>query len=83
MPPSHRPEGRIHLPSEVDYVRTLVGYADLFGKQPTWRDFFNRLGAVSLEPLMHTLSYLNSVLHVRGVLNSLWLNPLRSRRRWQ
>ena len=57
-------------PAELSYLRTRITYAELFGTEPTWNQFFERLGAIGLHSVMASLSYLNSVLHVKGTLNA-------------
>jgi hypothetical protein len=57
-------------PAELSYLRTRITYAELFGAEPTWDQFFERLRAIGLHSVMASLSYLNSVLHVKGTLNA-------------
>lgn len=52
--------------TEADFARSYVGYSDLFGVQPTWDTFFERLQDLGLQPTMAALSFLNSWLYLKG-----------------
>lgn len=60
MPGSARPL------TEADFARSYVTYSELFGIQPTWENFFDRLSDLGLQSLMVSLSYVNSVLYLKG-----------------
>src|SRR5262249_28669334 len=53
-------------PAELSYLKTRISYSELFGKKPTWDEFFDRLKAMGLRHVLASLSFLNSVLHARG-----------------
>lgn len=55
-------------PPELNYLRTRITYTELFGTRPTWDLFFERLADIGLHTLMATLSYINSVLRLKGTL---------------
>lgn len=57
-------------PAELSYLKTRITYSELFGVVPTWDQFFERLRTIGLHHVMASLSYLNSVLHVKGTLNA-------------
>ena len=52
--------------TEADFARSYVGYSDLFGVRPTWASFFDRLRDIALQPTMAALSFINSVLYLKG-----------------
>jgi hypothetical protein len=52
--------------TEADFTRSYIGYSDLFGGQPTWDTFFERLQDLGLQPTMAALSFLNSWLYLKG-----------------
>ena len=62
------PEAR--RPAELSFLRTRITYSELFGVPPTWDQFFEKIRGLGLRHVMASLSYLNSVLHVKGTLNA-------------
>lgn len=70
LPAWYRPRAPKKLPSEGDYVRSRITYAELFGAEPTWEEFFERLRGIGLHSIMAALSYINSVLYVKGALQA-------------
>src|SRR4051794_15277263 len=73
LPARHRLGGdRSRKPTypELSYLRPRISYSELFARKPTWDDLFNRLRGLGLRSVMASLSFLNSVLHVKGVLNA-------------
>lgn len=66
--PAGRPDARVprRPVTEADFARSYVGYSDLFGVQPTWRIFFERLQDLGLQPTMAALSFINSLLYLKG-----------------
>jgi hypothetical protein len=70
VPASYRP--RPSAPErhpELNFLRTRLTHSELFGAEPTWDAFFDRLKDIGLRPIMAALSDLNAVLHVRGIAN--------------
>ena len=66
--PAGRPDAGVPARplTEADFARSYVGYSDLFGVQPTWATFFERLQDLGLQPTMAALSFLNSWLYLKG-----------------
>ena len=65
--PAGRPDAGVpRLLTEADFARSYVGYSDLFGVQPTWDTFFERLQDLGLQPTMAALSFINSWLYLKG-----------------
>lgn len=57
-------------PAEMGYLRVYITYSELFGTEPSWDDFFSRLRGIGLRPVMAALSYLNTLLKVKGTLQA-------------
>ncbi|CAN5746328.1 hypothetical protein BH24ACI4_BH24ACI4_30230 [soil metagenome] len=52
--------------TEADFARSYVTHSELFGPSPTWELFFDRLRDIGLQSVMASLSFINSVLYVKG-----------------
>lgn len=66
--PAGRPDAGVPARplTEADFARSYVGYFDLFGVQPPWDSFFERLQDLGLQPTMAALSFLNSWMYLKG-----------------
>lgn len=54
--------------THADFARSYVTYKDVFGVEPTWDMFTERLRNTGLKSLMVSLSHINSVMYVKGVV---------------
>lgn len=65
-PAGARAHGEQRPLTEADFARSYVTHSELFGSNPTWELFFDRLRDIGLQSVMASLSFINSVLYVKG-----------------
>ena len=66
LAPSAAYGGERRALTEADFARSYVTYSELFGSTPTWEMFFERLRSTGLQSVMASLSFINSVLYLKG-----------------
>src|SRR5713101_3556890 len=52
---------------EMDNIKAYVKFSEVFGREPTFDEFVERLRGIGLRSLITSLSRLMTVLHVDGV----------------
>ena len=57
-------------PLEAQYYREYVTYSEVFRKKPTPADFEEKLRGTGLHSIMAGLSFINSVLYMKGTLRA-------------